>query len=137
MTDAARPPEDLYAVAETIRQKAYAKYSSFYVGAAIRDSDGVIHAGCNVENAAYPEGHCAETGAISVMVGQGKREIKEILVIGGSKDNIEPCSPCGGCRQRIREFATPSTRVWYLAANGEWLSQTIDQLLPGGFTLGQ
>ena len=86
------------------RGRAYAPYSRFQVGAALRTEDGAVFAGCNVENAAFPEGTCAEAGAIAAMVmGDGSRRIAEVVVAAEAK---EPCTPCGGCRQKLREFGT-------------------------------
>ncbi len=84
-----------------IRRRAYSPYSHFQVGAAVRTPDGSIYAGCNVENAAY-QGTCAESGAIAAMIAAGKKRIAEVVVSG---PGAAPCTPCGGCRQRIREFA--------------------------------
>ncbi|MFK8053318.1 MAG: cytidine deaminase [Woeseiaceae bacterium] len=128
------PPDDLLAAALAVRENAHAPYSDYKVGAAIRDDKGAIHAGCNVENAAYPEGQCAETSAIGGLISSGQLAIREILVIGG-KQTPGPCSPCGGCRQRIREFADSTTRIWLIGKDDEWQSVTIDDLLPGGFSL--
>ena len=111
MTTDAIDTEALHSAALDARQRAHAPYSGFRVGAAILDERGHIHVGCNVENAAYPEGSCAETGAIAAMVAGGGSAIREIVVVGG-RDAIVACSPCGGCRQRIREFADADSRVW-------------------------
>ena len=96
---------DLFAAAKIAQANAYAPYSRFKVGAALRSQSGAVYSGCNVENAAYPEGFCAEAGAIAAMALAGERRIAEILVVG---DGDALCTPCGGCRQRIREFADPS-----------------------------
>ncbi len=93
--------EDLFAAALAARQRAYAPYSRFPVGAALRAESGAVYAGCNVENAAYPLGVCAETAAISAMIAAGERRIAEILVVGPGPGRI---APCGACRQRIAEF---------------------------------
>ena len=93
---------ELFAAAKAAQANAYAPYSRFHVGAALRSASGAVFAGCNVENAAYPQGACAEAGAIAAMALAGDRRIAEILVIG---DGEALCTPCGGCRQRIREFA--------------------------------
>ena len=90
------------------RAKAYAPYSKFPVGAAIRTDTGAVFAGCNVENAAYPEGTCAEAGAIAAMAMAGGRRIVEVVVAGGG---AMPCTPCGGCRQKIREFGAADTAI--------------------------
>lgn len=127
--------ERLRTVAAEARAHAHAPYSNFRVGAAIVDDAGNVHAGCNVENASYPEGNCAETGAIAAMVVSGGRVIRDIVVLGG-RDTIGPCSPCGGCRQRIAEFATEDTRVWLVDAAGALAPWSVEALLPGLFRLG-
>ncbi|TNE67349.1 MAG: cytidine deaminase [Rhodobacteraceae bacterium] len=111
--------------------KAYAPYSKFRVGAAIRTASGAVYTGVNVENAAYPEGTCAEAGAIAAMVLGGETEIAEVAVIGDSDD---PVPPCGGCRQKIREFAGPDVKVTMLSRTGKELTMTVGELLPGAFT---
>ena len=100
--------DDLINAAIDARKRAYAPYSKFDVGAAIRDETGRIHQGQNIENAAYPNGICAETAAIAAMIDAGGRSITAIAVAGG--DGKVMCTPCGGCRQRIREFASPDTQ---------------------------
>ena len=122
--------EALFDAALAIHAKAYAPYSRFKVGAAIRTPSGMIFAGCNVENAAYPQGACAETGAIAAMVAGGEARIAEILVIG---DGDLLCTPCGGCRQRIREFAGPETPIHVAGAEGIRKSFTLAELLPYSF----
>ncbi len=112
------------------RDNAYAPYSRLKVGAAVRCPDGSIHVGCNVENAAYPEGTCAEAGAIAAMVAAGHREIVEVLV---AADTPEPIPPCGGCRQRLAEFAAPDTPVTLAADGGRSERTTLGALLPGAF----
>ena len=94
--------EALFAAAAAIQKRAYAPYSRFKVGAALLADDGTVHAGCNVENAAYPVGSCAEAGAIAAMIAAGGRAIRAVLVFG---EGAELVTPCGACRQRIREFA--------------------------------
>ena len=120
----------LFDAAAAARSRAYAPYSNFAVGAAIRTPSGAIHGGCNVENAAYPQGACAEAGAISAMVAAGARAIAEILVIGGGEGL---CTPCGGCRQRIREFASAQTRIHIAGPEGVRASFARDELLPHSF----
>jgi cytidine deaminase len=115
------------------RANAYAPYSRLKVGAAVRCPDGSVHAGCNVENASYPEGTCAEAGAIAAMVASGRREIAEILVVA---DTPEPIPPCGGCRQRLAEFAGPETPVTLAASDGRTQHTTLGALLPGAFGRG-
>lgn len=121
---------DLLAAAEAVRARAYAPYSKFQVGAAILADDGKVYAGCNVENAAYPIGNCAEASAIAAMLAGGGRRIRRIYVTGPGR---EPVTPCGGCRQRIREFADQDVVVISHGIDGEPLRQTVAQLLPHSF----
>jgi cytidine deaminase len=121
----------LLQAATDVRQNAYAPYSRFKVGAAIRATSGVIYAGCNVENVAYPEGTCAEAGAIAAMVAAGETRIAEVLVIADSPD---PVPPCGGCRQKLAEFADPQVPVTLCTTDGKSRSTTVAELLPGVFT---
>ena len=122
---------DLIAAAKSARSKAYAPYSKFLVGAAVRDERGQIHGGCNIENAAYPQGWCAETSAIAAMIMSGGRAITEMAVIG-TGDLL--CTPCGGCRQKIREFAKGDVKIHMCGEDGK-LKQTftLDELLPASF----
>lgn len=120
----------LFAAASAAMERAYAPYSKFQVGAAILAANGQIYSGCNVENAAYPVGTCAEAGAIAAMVRDGAQQIREIVVIGRG-DQL--CTPCGGCRQRIREFATPGTRIHVCGPEGLRRTFTRDELLPESF----
>ena len=121
----------LIQAATTAYHHAYTPYSHFAVGAAVLDEKGEIHHGCNVENAAYPSGSCAEEQAIGSMVADGGRKIKAILVTGISD---APITPCGACRQRIREFADSATSI-YIHDVEKGLQQvyTIDTLLPHSF----
>ncbi|WEJ59090.1 cytidine deaminase [Devosia sp. FJ2-5-3] len=120
----------LFAAAEAIRAKAYAPYSKFHVGAAILADDGNIYSGCNIENAAYPQGNCAEASAIAAMIAGGARRIKRIYVTGPGAAAV---TPCGGCRQRIREFADLDVEIISHGVDGEPLVQTLEQLLPHSF----
>jgi cytidine deaminase len=120
----------LFDAARAAQAKAYVPYSRFHVGAALRDAEGRIHAGCNVENAAYPVGNCAEASAIAAMVMAGGTRIAEALVIG---DGSLLCTPCGACRQRLREFARGDMVVHVAGADGVRASFTLDQLLPASF----
>jgi cytidine deaminase len=120
----------LFAAASAAMERAYAPYSKFQVGAAILAGNGQIYSGCNVENAAYPVGTCAEAGAISAMVGDGAQQIREIVVIG--RGDLM-CTPCGGCRQRIREFAAPDTKIHVCGPEGLRRTFTRDELLPASF----
>ncbi len=113
------------------RGMAYAPYSRFAVGAALRTAEGAVHAGCNVENAAYPEGTCAEAGAIAAMALAGGRRIAELVVAGGGD---APCTPCGGCRQKLREFGGGRMVIRIVDAGGRVLLQTsLAELLPHSF----
>lgn len=119
----------LHAATE-VRENAYAPYSKFRVGAALRSASGTVHVGCNVENAAYPEGTCAEAGAIAAMIAAGETEIAEMVVIA---DCPSPVPPCGGCRQKIAEFAAADTHVTLYTTAGISLVMTVGELLPGAF----
>ncbi|WP_354667500.1 cytidine deaminase [Octadecabacter sp. B2R22] len=117
--------------ARKVRENAYAPYSNFAVGAAIKTVDGTIYKGINVENVAYPEGTCAEAGAIAAMCAAGERQIAEVAVIA---DAPAPVPPCGGCRQKIAEFAGPDVVVTMATMDGKTLQMTVADLLPGRFT---
>lgn len=127
------PPDSLSLLdaARAVRENAHAPYSNFKVGAAIRAASGAVYAGCNVENVAYPQGTCAEAGAIAAMVAAGDRQIAEVLVIA---DSPSPVTPCGGCRQKIAEFASGDVPVTMCTTDGERLRMTVAELLPGVFT---
>ncbi|MBN8292740.1 cytidine deaminase [Rhodobacter sp. NTK016B] len=115
-----------------IQKMAYVPYSNFKVGAAIRAASGAVYSGCNVENVAYPQGTCAEAGAIAAMVAGGDTKIAEVVVVA---DSTDPTPPCGGCRQKLREFAGPDVKVTMLTLDGKSLTMTMEALLPGAFTL--
>lgn len=121
---------DLLDAARRAMGRAYAPYSRFPVGAAIRAVSGAVHAGANVENAAYPQGQCAEASAIGAMITAGDRAIAEILVIAGGADLV---TPCGGCRQRLAEFAGPQVPVTLAHPDGRLRRLTLGELLPHGF----
>jgi cytidine deaminase len=121
----------LLQAATMVRENAYAPYSRFKVGAALRAVSGAVYSGCNVENVAYPEGTCAEAGAIAAMVAAGETRIAEVLVIA---DSPEPVPPCGGCRQKIAEFAGQEVRVTLCTTEGKTKVMTVADLLPGVFT---
>ncbi len=122
---------DLIAAAKSARLKAYAPYSKFLAGAAVRDERGQIHGGCNIENAAYPQGWCAETSAIAAMIMSGGHAIAEMAVIG-TGDLL--CTPCGGCRQKIREFAKGNVKIHMCGQDGKVKQTfTLDELLPASF----
>jgi cytidine deaminase len=120
-------------LARAARENAHAPYSGFKVGAALRCADGSMHAGCNVENVAYPEGTCAEAGAIAAMCAAGARGIVEVVVVA---DSSEPVTPCGGCRQKLAEFAGPDTPVRLADLNAIRAETTLGALLPGAFGPG-
>jgi cytidine deaminase len=123
--------DDLYAVALSVRERAYAPYSQYLVGAALRDEAGRIHAGANVENAAYPQSQCAEASAIGVMVAAGGRRITEVLVIADGSLGLP--SPCGACRQRLREFTPPEAPIHLAGLAGVIRTVTLGDLLPFSF----
>lgn len=120
----------LLETARRVRENAYAPYSNFKVGAAVKGASGAVYAGCNVENVAYPEGTCAEAGAIAAMIAAGDTRIAEVAVIA---DSPKPVSPCGGCRQKIAEFAGGDVVVTLATTDGIVLQTTVAELLPGGF----
>lgn len=124
----------LIEAAKEARGKAYCRYSGFSVGAAILDDRGRVHVGCNVENAAYNLGNCAEAAAIAAMVQDGGKRIVRIAVAGGHSE-IESCTPCGGCRQRINEFGDEETIVVAVDDSNKWQEYSITELLPASFHL--
>lgn len=117
--------------ARAVRENAHAPYSNFKVGAAVKTTSGTVFIGCNVENVAYPEGTCAEAGAIAAMVAAGETEIAEVAVIADSPD---PVPPCGGCRQKLAEFAARDVKVALGTTDGAVTETTVGDLLPGQFT---
>ncbi len=121
----------LVETARLVRLNAYAPYSKFKVGAAIRATSGKVYAGVNVENVAYPEGTCAEAGAIAAMIAAGDTEIAEVAVIA---DSPIPVSPCGGCRQKLAEFGKGDVKVTLATIDGLLQETTLAALLPGAFT---
>jgi cytidine deaminase len=128
MTDIAR----LFEEAKAARANAHAPYSSFAVGAAVRSASGKIYSGCNVENASFPEGWCAETTALGKMVAaEGKASVVEVLVMA----DAALCTPCGGCRQRLAEFAGDDTPVHICDTRGVRATFTLGELLPHRFVL--
>ena len=126
--------QQLIDAALAVREKAYCPFSGFYVGAALLDDQGQMHIGCNVENASYPQGNCAETSAIGAMVAAGGKSIVTIAVAGG-KEKVTACTPCGGCRQRIAEFAEDQTRIIVMDDDSDWHTYTMSELLPARFHL--
>lgn len=123
--------DSLQEAAVRVRENAYAPYSKFKVGAALRSESGAIYVGVNVENVAYPEGTCAEAGAIAAMCAAGDRQITEIFVVA---DSPEPVPCCGGCRQKIAEFAAQDVQVTMATLDGKSRSLTVAALLPGVFS---
>ena len=122
--------ETLITAAIAAMDKAYAPYSGFSVGAAILDEHGAVHTGANIENAAYPQGCCAEACAISSLVMSGGQQIQKIAVAGRGE---VLCTPCGGCRQKIREFGSAQTEILICDETGLRQSFTLDELLPHSF----
>ena len=124
----------LLAAARLARQQAYAPYSNFAVGAALLDESGRIHAGCNIENAAYPQGQCAEASALAHLVLAGGRRIQAAAVVGVVPgETAQPVSPCGGCRQRLREFAADDCPIWLADLQQVLARHTLGELLPASF----
>ncbi|MDF1873137.1 cytidine deaminase [Vannielia sp.] len=121
---------ELLEAARDVRARAYAPYSKFKVGAAVRSTTGAVYVGCNVENVAYPEGTCAEAGAIAAMIAAGDSAIAEVAVIA---DSPAPVPPCGGCRQKLAEFAQGDVKVVMATTAGKVLETTVADLLPGAF----
>lgn len=128
-------PDDLFEAARAARAKAYAPYSRFLVGAALRLEDGRVVAGCNVENAAYPQGACAEANAIGALVVAGGTRITEACVVGGPAKGPSDalCTPCGGCRQRLREFCGPDVAIHICGPEGWRATLSLSELLPASF----
>ncbi len=124
---------DLRDAALAVRRNAHAPYSKFKVGAAIRAGSGDIYRGCNVENVAFPEGTCAEAGAIAAMVAAGETRLVEVYVVAGSPEPV-PC--CGGCRQKLAEFGAGDVAVTMATVDGKEQATTIAALLPGAFDAG-
>ena len=122
--------EKLFNAAKMVRDNAHVPYSNFKVGAAFLTEDNSIVSGCNVENAAYPQSQCAEASAIGNLVSQGFSKIKEVVVIGSGS---LLCSPCGGCRQRLREFASLETQIHMCNSDGHLKTSTLKELLPDSF----
>ncbi|MGD9639299.1 MAG: cytidine deaminase [Alphaproteobacteria bacterium] len=122
--------EKMINLARIAVENAYAPYSKFPVGAVVMGTSGNLYVGCNVENAAYPSGSCAEQSAIAAMVAAGETEIEAILVMGKGENLV---SPCGACRQRIREFAKKNIPVYICGLDGVRKETTIEELLPYSF----
>ena len=124
-------PDDLLAAALAARERTYSPYSGYAVGAALRDERGRVHAAANVENAAYPEGQCAEASAIGVLIADGGRRITEALVVADPSVGLP--SPCGGCRQRLREFMSLDGPVHLAGPEGVIRTVTLGEMLPLSF----
>lgn len=123
--------QDLVDAAKKARLKAYAPYSKFLVGAAVRDEEGRVFSGCNIENAAYPQGWCAESSAITAMIMAGGKQVTEAVVIGAGEKLV---TPCGGCRQKLREFAAGTIEIHVCGEDGSIRKTfTLDELLPHSF----
>lgn len=127
------PDAPLTQHAAQVRLNAHAPYSNFKVGCAIRSVEGNVYLGCNVENVAYPQGTCAEAGAIAAMIAAGDTRIAEVAVIAGSPS---PVPPCGGCRQKLAEFADEDTPITMATTQGATQTTRLGALLPGQFTAG-
>jgi len=126
-------PQELLAAAQAVMYHAHVPYSGFRVGAALRGRRGGIHAGANVENASYSQTQCAEASAIGVMVAAGERGLTAVAIVA---EKLEHCPPCGGCRQRLSEFAGPDTPVYLGRPGSEPLVTTLGELLPLAFGAG-
>ena len=122
--------QKLFEKAKKVREKAHVPYSQFKVGAAFLTEDNSIVVGCNVENAAYPQSQCAEASAIGNLISQGYKKIVEIVVIGSGN---KLCSPCGGCRQRLREFSKLDVPIHMCNIDGDIKTSTLGELLPDSF----
>jgi cytidine deaminase len=132
MADSSRaaPSSEMLAMARAAMTRAYAPYSRFSVGAVVRGASGALYAGCNVENAAFPQGNCAEASAISALIMAGERRIIEVLVMGNGPALV---TPCGGCRQRLREFAADAAPVHICDPAGLRRTVSLGELLPLSF----
>jgi homotetrameric cytidine deaminase len=131
--DAHDPAGALLRAAEAAMRNAHAPYSRFPVGAALRTPGGAVYAGANVENAAFPQGQCAEASAIGALVAAGEHKIAEVAVVA---ERLDICPPCGGCRQRLSELGAPETRVYLGRPGGPRRTLTLGELLPLGFGAG-
>lgn len=120
----------MQAQARAVMKNAYSPHSNFQVGACLRTPKNNFYTGCNIENVSFSLTTCAEAGAIAAMIAHGEKEIAEIVIVGSSE---QPCTPCGACRQRIREFADPNILVHMFGNSHDPLTQTLEQLLPHSF----
>ena len=125
--------QKLIELAAQARKNAYAPYSGFLVGAALLCSDGSVYTGCNVESASYTPTCCAERVAVFKAVSEGKRDFRAIAIVGGraNEDALEPCYPCGVCRQVLSEFSDGELEIYF----GDGSRTTLGELLPHGFFL--
>ncbi len=121
---------EMLRAARAVRERAHAPYSRYRVGAALMDEQGRIHAGCNIENAAYPQGLCAEAGALAQLVAAGGRRVTAVVVVG---EGDPACTPCGGCRQKLREFAGQDVPVVVADTSTVRARYTLGELLPHSF----
>ncbi len=127
-------PQALLRAAHAAMRNAYAPYSKFPVGAAVRALSGAIYAGANVENVAFPQGACAEAAALGALVTAGETTITAVAVVA---ERAQRCPPCGGCRQRLAEFGSPETPVYLGRPGEEFSTETLGGLLPGAFGRGE
>jgi cytidine deaminase len=125
--------DEMIEAARQAMGRSYSPYSKFKVGACLRAGSGRLYAAPNVENAAYPQGQCAEASAIGMMVAGGDTRISEVVVMGGAPGDGGLCTPCGGCRQRLREFATPDVKIHVCGPEGPRRTFTLEELLPASF----
>ena len=124
---------ELFEAARAVQANAHAPYSKFPVGAAVRAASGRVFAGCNVESVSFPEGICAESSAVGAMIAAGERVIVEVLTVANGRQ-LTTC--CGGCRQRLREFASVETPVHSAGPEGIRRTFTLGELLPESFAPG-
>lgn len=126
--------EELIETAITQLSYSYAPYSHFKVGAALETKDGTVYGGCNIENAAFGPGNCAERTAFFKAVSEGKKEFSRIAIVGGKEGDLtDYCAPCGVCRQVMREFCPPDFTIILAKSRTEWKAYTLAELLPEGF----
>ena len=125
--------QELLAAADAVMRRAHAPYSDFRVGAALRGAGGAIHVGANVENASYSQTQCAEASAIGAMIAAGETRIAAVAIVA---ERVEHCPPCGGCRQRLSEFADAQTPVFLGRPGSEPRTTTLGELLPMAFESG-
>lgn len=122
--------KQLFEAAKDVQKQSYSPYSNFKVGAAILGDNQQVFTGCNVENASYPLGQCAEGSAVTAMIAQGCRHIEDVLIIS---PNDELLPPCGGCRQKLKEFSAQDTKVHLATHKGDIKTMLLSELLPMAF----